>query len=161
MQCALNFDLPGQRVYQLVQLHGDLPVVEKRSMSVKQAQVGNHSEGVGHGYDTVLNLDPVPCNTGRLISGWVTPESLSRAGGFFVAKCQYSRTQVCETAAVCRIGLPQYGRPCVDDPRRRYRHVVAQYCFNDGSRSSRWTHLIVTSGYAAANCQGCQVFADI
>ena len=146
-------------MYQLVQLHGNLPVVEKHPVSVKQAQVRNQSEGVGHGHDTVLDLDPIPCNSRRVIFGRLTPQGLSGTGGFFVANCQHSRTEMYETALVCRTRLPQYGRPCIDDPSRGYRRAIAQFRFDDGyslksldmHNCDKWLlccHLSMLSGFA-------------
>ena len=87
-------------MHQLVQLHGNLPFAEKNPVSVEQTQVCNHSERVGHGDDTILDLDPIPGNARRVVLRRLTPQGLSGRGSFFVAKCQHSRTEMYEAAFV-------------------------------------------------------------
>ena len=73
MQRAPHLGLPGKGVHDLVELHGDLDLVQGFAAVVEQLEVGDEPERVGHGDHPGLDLDPVPGDARGLLRGRVSP----------------------------------------------------------------------------------------
>lgn len=60
MQGTAHFGLPRQRVNQLLQANGDLPIRERITARVQESDVRDDAKRVRHRDDPILNFDPVP-----------------------------------------------------------------------------------------------------
>jgi hypothetical protein len=73
LQDALHFKLPRQAVNDFVEVQCGLYAGQNFACGVCQLQIGDEPEGICHGDDTALQLDPVPGDAGRMVCGRVAP----------------------------------------------------------------------------------------
>lgn len=107
MQGALNFGLPRQSVYQLVQAQGGCKPVQRFAVFVEQLQVGDEPERVAHGNHALLQLDPIPGDAGGALVGFVAPQGLAAAKASVVAEVKDVRAEVRQLQLGRATGLPQ------------------------------------------------------
>ncbi len=123
MQRARNFRLPGQLVNDLMQLNRHFEIAQRFSARIEQFEVGDQAQGVGHRDHALLDLHPIPGDSGRQFSRWRAPQSLTAAAAVRVAERQHARSHVNQVQIGRGTGLPQYGRPSVHNPCGRHRGV--------------------------------------
>lgn len=107
MQRSLHLVLPRQCVHKLMQTDGDLDGGQGLPVIIEELEIGDETEGIGHGHDTWLQSDPVPGNAGGLRFTFVAPQSLAGAWVGVVAEVQHSGAQVRQVQLRRTTGLPQ------------------------------------------------------
>jgi hypothetical protein len=103
-QCPANDVLPWQLMHQLIQSKGDFEFREGVAVRIQEANVGDQPEGVRHGNDAIVNLDPVP---GDACRSRFAPEGLTAAWRLVVAERQHLRAKMSEMQSGRFAGLPQ------------------------------------------------------